>query len=132
MNLSMLLLLLVIQDHSLKVTIRNVKNEQGSVLVAVYRSADDFMNKRFRSLKLPAVKGQVVGSFDDHPPGVYAISILHDFNNDMELNKNGLGIPLEGVGFSNDATGRFGPPDFKKASFEFSESKELIIDMKYW
>ena len=120
------------QSQSLKITIDNVRDEHGSVLVALYKSADDFMNNRFMSLKLPARKDQVTGSFDDVPPGLYAVTVLHDVNNDMKLNKNAVGIPVEGVGFSNNATGRFGPPDFNKTAFEFPKNRELVISLKYW
>lgn len=106
------------QNQTLTITISNVKDERGLVLVALYESADDFMKERFMSLKLPSKKGKVTGVFTNVPPGTYAISVLHDTNNDGEINKNALGIPLEGIGFSNNASGKFGPPGFEKATFE--------------
>ena len=120
------------QAQTLTITVSNVKGERGHVLVALYSSPEDFMTSRFVSLKMPAKGNQVTGSFNDVPNGVYAISILHDLNSDEILNKNAIGIPLEGVGFSNNATGRFGPPDFMEAAFEFPKTKELNIDLKYW
>ncbi len=120
------------QPQILRITVSNVREERGHVLVALYSSPEDFMTSRFISLKLPAKGKEVTGSFDDVPGGVYAISVLHDLNSDEALNKNALGIPLEGIGFSNNATGRFGPPDFKKVAFEFPKTKELNIELKYW
>jgi len=119
------------QTHSLKIVINNVKDDRGTILVALYQSSADFMKKRFMSLKLQPVKGKVMGSFENVPSGVYAISVLQDLNNDMELNKNRIGIPQEGVGFSNDIFGRFGPPDFEKVAFEFPKKSELLINLKY-
>ena len=119
------------QNQQIKITVDKVKDDQGSILIALYRSADDFMKERFMSLKLPAKTGQVTGTFHAVPPGEYAIGVFHDANNDMELNKNAFGVPSEGLGFSNNASARFGPPDFKKASFGFSESKDMIISLKY-
>lgn len=120
------------QGQSLKVTIDNVADDHGFILIALYRSADDFMNNRFMSLKLPAAKKGVSAFFSDVPSGEYAISVLHDRNNDMKLNKNAIGIPVEGVGFSNNEIGRFGPPDFERVAFMFPQKSEQVIKLKYW
>jgi uncharacterized protein (DUF2141 family) len=43
-----------------------------------------------------------------------------------------FGIPKEGYGFGNDATGTFGPPAFEKALITVGkESKITSIAMKY-
>ncbi|MBK8497596.1 MAG: DUF2141 domain-containing protein [Flavobacteriales bacterium] len=62
----------------------------------------------------------------DLVPGVYAIKIFHDVNNNGELDTNWLGIPTEPYGFSNDAMGTFGPPAFKDASFVVGEGRSTI------
>ena len=41
---------------------------------------------------------------------------FHDENGNGELDRNVLGIPTEGHAFSNDATGRMGPPAFADAA----------------
>ena len=56
---------------------------------------------------------------------------MHDTNDNKELDSNLFGMPKEGFGFSNDAMGMFGPPDFKKASFEHDGEKEVVIYLKY-
>jgi uncharacterized protein (DUF2141 family) len=118
--------------QELKVLIKNVKGDEGTILVALYNSKDQFMKTQFKIVKMPSVNGQVVAVFQDIVPGTYAISVMHDSNNDNELDKNAIGIPKEGVGFSNDAKGTFGPPDFKPASFQYPASKEMVINLKYY
>ena len=117
--------------QEIKLTIENVKDEVGTLWVALYNSEDQFMKTRFQSLKLTPQKGQVVGVFQDVPPGIYAVSVIHDTNNNRELDKNAFGIPKEGFGFSNNAMGTFGPPDFKDTSFEYPDKKEIVIKLKY-
>lgn len=119
------------QNQDIKIVIDNVRDADGTMWVALFNSEEQFLKERFRSLKLTAQKGQVVGAFENVPPGNYAISVLHDTNNNREVDKNAIGMPTEGVGFSNNVMGRFGPPDFKKASFEFPEQKEVVIKLKY-
>ena len=50
----------------------------------------------------------------DVPYGSYAVSVLHDENKDGELNTGLLGIPQEGIGFSNDPRIIKGTPSFEK------------------
>jgi uncharacterized protein (DUF2141 family) len=122
----------LLSAQELKVVINNVKDEQGILWVALYDSKDHFMKEQFKFVKLQPAKGKLVAIFPDLAPGTYAISVMHDSNSNKVLDKNGLGMPKEGFGFSNDAMGTFGPPDFKAASFEHSSPKELVINLKYW
>ena len=45
--------------------------------------------------------------FENLKPGKYAVSVLHDANKNKDLDKNKLGIPKEGFGFSNNVMGRW-------------------------
>lgn len=122
----------IVSAQELKVVINNVKDEQGILWVAIYDSKDRFMKEQFRYVKLQPIKGKLVALFPDLAPGTYAISVMHDSNINKVLDTNSIGIPKEGFGFSNDAMGKFGPPDFEDASFDHSTSKELVINLKYW
>ena len=69
--------------------------------------------------------------FEKLPHGEYAISVYHDANSNGELDSNLLRIPKEAYGFSNDARGAFGPPDYDQARFEFDEPElTLVINVK--
>ncbi len=37
-----------------------------------------------------------------------------------------FGIPSEDYGFSNDATGSFGPPEYKNAAFILNSPEKII------
>jgi len=119
------------QEQNIKVIIENVKDEQGSILIALYNSEAHYMKERFRELKLAAHKGQVSGVIENVPAGTYAISVMHDANDNLQLDTNAMGIPIEGFGFSNNAMGMFGPPAYKKVVFDFPKQKEIVIKMKY-
>jgi len=58
----------------------------------------------------------------DLPPGKYAVAAYVDNNRNGRQDKNFLGIPKENYGFSNDARGMFGPPDFAAAAFDIGEN----------
>jgi uncharacterized protein (DUF2141 family) len=70
--------------------------------------------------------------FADIPPGRYALAVVHDENMNGKLDTNGLVIPTEGYGFSNDVKGVFGAPAFSAASFAHDgRTLTLTIDLQY-
>ena len=110
----------------LTITITNIKEDKGVVRLAIFDKASAFPDNADRAYDkaVGEVKnGKSTIVFKGVPHGKYAISALHDANNDGVINKNAFGIPKEGYGFSNNAMGSFGPPSFNDASFEVNENK---------
>ncbi len=81
------------------------------------------------SLMLPAAEGSVTVSADSLAPGEYAIRLFHDQNGNGEMDANMVGIPKEPWGFSNSATGSFGPPKWKKAKFTIDGDTQQTIEL---
>jgi uncharacterized protein (DUF2141 family) len=111
--------------------VEGMKNDSGSVSVGIYNSKETFPKNGkhvtgcISKNKLSGKSVVIICKIDS---GTYAAAAFHDENNNGELDKNFLGIPKESYGFSNNAKGTFGPPDFKDASFEVgSENIELNI-----
>lgn len=120
----------------INLTISNIKNTNGSILISVFNSADGFPSddkKAIAKYKIEKISG-VTAKFKitGLKPGKYAVSILHDENNDQICNTNILGIPNEGIGCSNNPKSVMGPPKYKDSEFEYTgESITLHIKMKY-
>ena len=119
------------QNSSLTVVIRGVKDAQGKVAVALYNNEKDFMKNRLVGKLTDSRTGEVQVVFENVPPGDYAVSVMHDANQNGKLDSNLVGMPKEGFGFSNDATGMFGPPSFEKAKFSFGASRTIVLTLKY-
>ena len=51
-------------------------------------------------------------TFNELKQGKYGIRFFHDENLSGEMETNMFGKPVEGYGFSNNVTGKFGPPAF--------------------
>ncbi len=57
----------------------------------------------------------------------FAIKVLHDENMDGKVAKNWTGIlPAEGLGFSNGARIRFGPPSFEQSKLSLKDTANPI------
>lgn len=117
---------------SLKVTIEEIKTADGQVVIALYDSKKSFPgDSPVKWESVTAKKGEVTVQFDDLPPGVYALSVYHDENNNEKLDKNILGIPKESFGFSNNAMGTFGAPSFDDAKVALKDNAmEIVISLK--
>ena len=74
-----------------------------------------------------AAEGEMTFTFENVAPGTYAISILHDENNNMRMDFQDNGMPKENFGMSGDEM-LMGPPTFDGAKFEVaSEDMEFKI-----
>ena len=120
------------RSQTMEVVIKNVDASVGNIAAALFSNEADFLKTRFASTKVKANKGEVHLVFENIPVGKYALSVYHDANVNGELDKNMIGIPKEGFGFSNDAMGMFGPPDFEKASFDWKGGQTLSIALRYY
>lgn len=117
----------------LTVTVKGVKDASGAVLGAVYDEAAFMQQPKAKGRgRVKAAAGTVTLTFRDLPAGRYAVSVFHDANGDGKLDRNNLGVPTEGYGFSNDAQGAGGPPKFGQAAFSFDgRAKTISIDLDY-
>ena len=102
----------------LQLRITNIQSSEGKTLLQMVDSESDFTGKSgnsYMSLVLPLHSNELKFEIGPIPVGDYAIRIFHDENNNQKLGTNFLGIPKEPYGFSNDATGKFGPEKWKDA-----------------
>lgn len=117
-------------QNKLEVTIRGMKSEKGSVLIALYDSEGSFMKKHIASRKVTAAERSLTIVFENLETGNYAVSTFHDENENEKLDSNFFGIPKELYGFSNNAKGSFGPPSFDKARVTVDHDKKITIDLR--
>jgi len=124
-------------QYTLSVTVKGLRNTEGNLLLSVFRSAEGFPSDDSKALykariaKIPATEVKYV--FKDIPDGSYAVSVLHDENGDLKMNTNGVGIPKEGSGASNNARGSFGPPRYADALITVKGgAKSITINMLYY
>ncbi len=104
-------------ESVLEVTVTGIHSAKGTVLVAVCDQATFLQQTCRYKGRAPAAVGSVTVRITGVPPGTYAAQAYADENDNGKIDRNFLGIPTEGIGFSNDAPMRFGPPSFGTAAF---------------
>ena len=124
-----------LQGNVIHVEVAGLRNNKGQVFCALYASAEGFPKDRQKAIRrdTSSISDKKAScEFSLIEPGTYAVSVFHDENSNGKLDTNFLGIPREGVGASNDARGRMGPPKFDAAHFQFSGGRlNLKITINY-
>lgn len=103
------------------------RNDKGLVRVAVYNNAKNFCNEDIKPLKEISAKitqGESTVAISDLPNGDYAITVLHDENEDAVMNYL-LGLPREGYAFSNNARPGFSKPSFSSCQIKVETGVEV-------
>ena len=115
----------------LSITVTDINEQQGHLLVVIYDSAEAFDNKG-KALQMTRIKVTEQSHnliFKGLEAGSYAVKLFHDENDNGKLDTNLVGIPSEGYGFSNNA-GSMGPASFKDASFSINDNSEISIKLR--
>jgi uncharacterized protein (DUF2141 family) len=116
----------------IQLEITGIKNSTGFIQVAVFNSDTDFDKDIFIKVIAVPASSEVQVSIPNLDIGKYAIAVYHDENKNQKLDKNFVGIPKEGYGFSNNAVGKLGPPKFSETSFSLdTQLKKLSIRLNY-
>lgn len=116
------------QKARLVVKINGLKNDQGTVKVALCNSPENYKDDRspYKAAIIEIRNNQAIAVFDNLPAGSYAIKAFHDENNNDDFDTNFLGIPKEDYGFSNNVKGLFGPPSWNAAKFILNKNDQVI------
>lgn len=125
-------LCLGLHAETLKVTFKKLPSTQGKVLFLLFQDRAGFPDDKTSSVKSGSLELSSGNTLEikDLRPGTYALSVIHDENENDKLDTNFIGIPKEAFGFSNNPKIYFGPPSFEKASFELNKDSTITIKMK--
>lgn len=113
----------------LVVVFEGMDGNSGSIVCSLIDAPEQYLSKQHRPRldgNLAIVEGKATWTIEDLAFGNYVISAYHDANANGVLDSGLFGIPVEDYGFSNDARGAFGPPDYEDAEFEFGRSGQTL------
>lgn len=119
----------------LYVDVANVRSSQGLIAVTLY--ADDshkFLAHRGSLYvgRVPAHQGTTRVCIWVPRPGTWAIVTYHDENANRRYDRNTIGLPKEGAGFSNNPATFLGLPSFRNVRFAVhAPETQIAIRLKY-
>ena len=118
---------------NLIINVSGFPNSDGFAKVALYNSEKSYLDGEASAISKTTTmvvdqKVQVV--FTNLSYGRYGVSLYHDENANGKMDKNAMGIPKEAYGFSNNAKGFFGKPDYTNVAFQLnSAEKQITINL---
>jgi uncharacterized protein (DUF2141 family) len=97
------------------------RNTHGFLGCQLYPKGEDFPDNwsahRDMRKRVPVTGPTTSCTFPDMPPGTYGAAVIHDENGNGKLDKNFLGMPLEGYGISNNHTHALSRPTWNESKF---------------
>lgn len=112
---------------TLTIVIKNLESNEGCVLVD-FRDGND---KKLKEFTEKIRNKQCTIAISGLKSGKYSFKYFHDKNSNKKWDTYWIGAPKEGYGFSNNAMGKFGPPDFEKTIFELKKDVRIECSPRY-
>ena len=122
------------QVLEVKVNITEVRSGKGKILLSVFRDSKSFDDekpyKNFVFDKKSLSKGSMSVIYNLEP-GTYGFTLVDDEDNSNDLDKNMIGMPKEGFGFSNFFLEKLQKPSFDEFKFDLKANRTISIRVKY-
>jgi uncharacterized protein (DUF2141 family) len=98
----------------MNVRVEGIRTNAGHLLMAVSSTPAAWNGEAEPAAvqRIVATGGTAETRFSELAPGRYAVQVMHDANDNGDLDSNLVGMPIEGYGFSNN------PRVMRKATFE--------------
>lgn len=116
------------------VEVEGLRSDRGSVRGALFAGRDGWTTegREIATCRAEVHDRRATCVIEDVPPGSYAFAFLHDEDDDGALDRDWIGIPSEGFGFSNDAAPGLGPPSYESARFTHrAPETDLVVRARY-
>jgi uncharacterized protein (DUF2141 family) len=114
-------------QNKLEIEISGIRNNKGNIMLQLF----DSTQKAIKEEMNPVKDNKCFFSFENLEKGKYAVRYYHDENLNGKMETNMFGKPTEGYGFSNNVTGKFGPPPFDKWLFKLDSDKKILLKPNY-
>jgi len=113
------------EGATVTVIIENVLSDGGTIIGGLHNSDTFMKGAGVANAMEPAIKGEVTLTFENVKPGTFAIMVMHDANDNKQMDMEANGMPKESYGTSGEMN-MFGPPNFETAKFEVTDADQEI------
>jgi uncharacterized protein (DUF2141 family) len=125
------------EPSTVTVTVNGLRSQSGTIAVCLWRQQDDGFplcsdTASFAYATTGATASTVTMTFQNIPPGDYALSAFHDENQNGRLDRGFMGRPEEGIALSNMNMERRERPSFEQAKFTLNGTQTLSLSLRYF
>jgi uncharacterized protein (DUF2141 family) len=119
----------------LLVQVHGVRNGHGSLVAILYGDRpDDFLRRKgwLDRERVPARAGSVALCLQVPRPGLYAVAVYHDENDNRRFDRGWTGLPSEGYGVSNNPRPVLRAPTHDESVIEVGAGSRVVhIELRY-
>jgi uncharacterized protein (DUF2141 family) len=123
------------EARSVTFVVRNLRNDQGRVMGALFDRPERWVREGEEVATCRAeIRGRRARCVMQVRPGRYAFAFAHDEDADGQFDRDFLGLPSEGYGFSNDVRPSLSLPSWHSAAFEVPQTPsggDLVVTARY-
>jgi len=118
------------KSGTVTVKITGIKEIKGNILIGLFNKSKGYpdIGKEYKGIAIKLKSKSVTYTFTDVPDGEYAIAVVHDINNNGEVDYNFFGMPQEMYAFSGGEC--IGKPPFDKAKFKLKGKYTIKLKLK--
>lgn len=103
---------------TITVEVDNISINEGNVRFGLYSENTFMKSEPEYTATSKIVDGKAKITFEDVPAGTYAITCIHDINDNKRMDFEPTGMPKEYYGVSNNKFNPYGPPLWNDAKIE--------------
>lgn len=138
MNLSIGFLFIFFASHvqaqEVQVQVKGIRSAKGNAIIQVFKDQQSYSEEQPYKVFSFDKKALTQGNLSlklSLEPGIYGITLIDDENANGKIDKNLIGMPKEGFGFSNFFMEKLKKPTFDDFKFELKSNPEISIRVKY-
>ena len=121
--------------NSVLIQVQGVRSSGGALVAVLWGdNPSEFLKKgaRVARERVQARPGSVTVCLEAPRPGVYAVAVYHDENDNHRFDRSWTGLPVEGFGVSNNPRPFLRAPTHGESAFEVGPGHKLVkIDLRY-
>jgi uncharacterized protein (DUF2141 family) len=110
------------QGNTINVVVSGIKDNNGGIRCGLFNSAATFPKdeQKVQGVEAPIANGQATCTFNNVPPGTYAVAYYKAAPGQTKMKTGMFGSPQDPYGFSRNATIGMGPPSFDSAAYTYA------------
>lgn len=121
-------------QHRTELTITGIRSAKGNIIVQLFKDNQSYEDQEPYKKIMVDKKEMAKGSLNVQlslEPGIYGFTLVDDENNNGKIDKNMIGIPKEGFGFSNFFMEKMKKPTFDDFKIDLRTQSKIVMKVKY-
>lgn len=116
-------------QHHFTVEVNNLVIGKGSVYLGLYNKNKGFLdeNAAIANGRVKSTGNKITYTFKNLPAGEYAVAVYQDVNDNGKCDRNLIGYPTEGFGFSKNYKPKLSAPKFDEVKIAVNRATKTNI-----